>query len=167
MCTGTENGFPIPAGCDPFDGYVLTPANLAADPANRDQFTQMEANFSLFFGLAVQAYETLLIPDHTPVDRFFDANPNAGHGVGEPGDQAVLYPTLIRDMLDDSLAQRLGGRERHADRRRSERLRGTTAFGPDELFGFDLFAGANLTAGSGPRRAPSTRGRAATGTPRS
>ena len=35
----------------------------------------MEANFSLFFGLSVQAYESLLIPDHTPADRFFDANP--------------------------------------------------------------------------------------------
>ena len=61
----------------------------------------MEANFSLFFALSVQAYESLTIPDHTPADQFFDANPNAGHGVGEPGDQAVLFPTLIPDLMDD------------------------------------------------------------------
>ena len=29
---------------------------------NTNQFTQMEANFSLFFGLAVQAYEELADP---------------------------------------------------------------------------------------------------------
>ena len=69
----------------------------------------MEANFSLFFGLAVQAYESLTIPDHTPADRFFDANPNAGHGVGEPGDQAVLFPTLIRDLIDDGQLNGIAG----------------------------------------------------------
>jgi hypothetical protein len=145
VCTGTENGFPVPVGCDPFDGYVLTPAVGAANPNNLNEFKQMEANFSLFFGLAVQAYETLLIPDHTPVDRFFDVNPNAGHGVGEPGDQAVLYPTLIRDMLDDSLLNGTAG----ADVTLIPDDPSTPwydAFGPDELFGFDLFAGGNLTA---------------------
>ena len=30
----------------------------------------MEANFSAFFGLSVQAYEVLTIPDHTPFDQF-------------------------------------------------------------------------------------------------
>ena len=86
---------------DPFDGYCLTVANNSAVASNTNQFTQAEANFSLFFGLSVQAYEELLIPDQTPADNFFDANPNAGGGVGEPGDQAVLYPTLIRDLMDD------------------------------------------------------------------
>lgn len=137
---------------DPFDGYCLTVASGAANPVDTNQFTQMEANFSAFFGLAVQTYEELTIPDHTPADRFFDANPNAGHGVGEPGDQAVLYPTLIADLLDDG------------------QLNGTNAgtvttipddpatpwydgFGPDEIFGFDIFAGANLTAGLAPSHA--------------
>ena len=147
VCTSARNGVLTPAGCDPFDGYVLSaPVAGPANPFDTNQFTQLEANFSLFFALAVQAYESLTIPDHTPADRFFDVNPNAGHGVGEPGDQAVLFPTLIPDLLDDGL------------------LNGTNAgfvtlipddpatpwydaFGPDELFGFDLFAGANLTAG--------------------
>jgi len=135
-CMSAVNGALTPAGCDPFDGFVLTPANGAANPTNRDQFTQMEANFSLFFGLSVQAYESLLIPDQTPLDNFFDVNPHAGGGVGEPGDQAVLYPTLIRDLIDDGKLNSSAGAD----------VTLVTGFGADELFGFDLFAGANLTA---------------------
>jgi cytochrome c peroxidase len=41
------------------------PANLAAN-----QYTQMQANFSLFFGLAIQMYESTLVSDDTPFDRF-------------------------------------------------------------------------------------------------
>jgi cytochrome c peroxidase len=39
-------------------------------PLTTDEYTQMEANFSLFFGLAVQLYEATLIADDTPFDRF-------------------------------------------------------------------------------------------------
>jgi cytochrome c peroxidase len=35
-----------------------------------DEFTLIEYNFSLFFGLAVQMYEATLISDDTPFDRF-------------------------------------------------------------------------------------------------
>ena len=35
-----------------------------------DGFTQMEANFSLFWGLAIQLYEATLVSDQTPFDRF-------------------------------------------------------------------------------------------------
>lgn len=35
-----------------------------------DGFTQMEANFALIFGLAIQCYEATLIPDQAPFDRF-------------------------------------------------------------------------------------------------
>ena len=34
------------------------------------QYTQMQANFSLFFGLAVQAYMATLVSDNTPFDQF-------------------------------------------------------------------------------------------------
>ncbi|MBI4776478.1 MAG: hypothetical protein HY788_20265 [Deltaproteobacteria bacterium] len=137
-----------PAG-DPFDGYIL---NIAAGPASAtdtNQFTQKEANFSLFFGLAVQTYEELTIPDDTPADRFFDANPNAGHGVGEPGDQAVLFPTLVPDLVDDGVlnnsaaAPTVGVLTLIPDDPSTPEYDG---FGPDELFGFDIFAGGNLTA---------------------
>jgi cytochrome c peroxidase len=157
LCTSPAvNGVLTPAGCDPFDGYVLTLAGGGAAAGNTNQFRQREANFSMFFGLSVQAYEELLIPDHTPADRFFDANPNAGHGVGEPGDQAVLFPTLIRDLLDDGKLNGTPG----ADVTLIPDDPATPwydAFGPDELFGFDLFAGANLTAALAPDQAVDPR----------
>ena len=46
-------------------------------PLTTDEFTQMEANFSLFFGLAVQLYEATLVADDTPFDRFAAGDNNA------------------------------------------------------------------------------------------
>ena len=43
-----------------------------ATPGDTNQFTQMEGNFSLFFGLAVQLYEATLIANDSPFDRFLD-----------------------------------------------------------------------------------------------
>jgi cytochrome c peroxidase len=40
-------------------------------------FTQMEANFSLFWGLAVQLYEATLVSGQTHFDRFLGGNQNA------------------------------------------------------------------------------------------
>jgi len=40
-------------------------------------YSQMEANFSLFFGLAVQMYEATLVSDDSPVDRFLDGDAGA------------------------------------------------------------------------------------------
>ena len=122
------NGAP---GADPFDGYVLgvAPGSAAANDTN--QFTQMEANFSLFFGLAAQMYEQLLIPDDTPFDRFMDANPLAANGVAQPGEQGTLPPNTVRALVTGSP---------------TGTLTMVPGFGPDELFGFDIFAGANITA---------------------
>lgn len=39
---------------------------------NGIKFSQAQANFSLFFGLAVQLYEATLVADDTPFDRFKD-----------------------------------------------------------------------------------------------
>src|SRR3989442_189623 len=44
----------------------------SATPLTTDQFTQMEYNFSLFFGIGVQMYEATLRADDTPFDRCFD-----------------------------------------------------------------------------------------------
>lgn len=41
------------------------------------QYTLMEYNFSLFFGLAVQAYESTLVSDNSPFDQYFDGNSSA------------------------------------------------------------------------------------------
>ena len=40
-------------------------------------YSHMEANFSLFFGLAVQMYEATLVSDDSPVDRFLDGDETA------------------------------------------------------------------------------------------
>jgi hypothetical protein len=41
------------------------------------QFSQMEANFSLFWGLAINLYESTLVSDQTPVDAFAAGNTSA------------------------------------------------------------------------------------------
>jgi len=46
-------------------------------PLRSNEYTMLEYNFSLFYGLAVQLYEMTLISDDAPVDRYFDGNPNA------------------------------------------------------------------------------------------
>ncbi|MFZ2448773.1 MAG: cytochrome c peroxidase [Syntrophobacteraceae bacterium] len=52
---------------------VVTSAKKTGGPLAANQYTQMEYNFSLFWGLAVQAYEATLISDDTPFDRFMGA----------------------------------------------------------------------------------------------
>ncbi len=126
------------AGCDPFDGFVIAVADNPAVPTDTLQFTQMEANFSLFFGLGVQAYEQLLIPDDTPWDRFNDANPMLGNGVAQPGEQGTLPPGVIRELVTGAPEGALNL---------------VAGFGPDELFGFDIFAGGNTTAALAPFQA--------------
>jgi cytochrome c peroxidase len=44
----------------------------ASCPANTEQFNEMEYNFSLFWGVAIQAYESTLIADQTPLDKFLE-----------------------------------------------------------------------------------------------
>jgi hypothetical protein len=46
-------------------------------PANTDEYMLIEANFGLFFGLAVQAYEATLIADNAPYDQFQEGNTTA------------------------------------------------------------------------------------------
>jgi cytochrome c peroxidase len=60
------------------DGTTTVVSQRDGDPST-DEFTVMEYNFSLFFGLAVQAYEATLVADQTPFDRFL-----AGQGVLSP-----------------------------------------------------------------------------------
>jgi cytochrome c peroxidase len=59
------------------NSQVLGPATQVpkgtASTAAATTYTQMELNFSLFFGLAVQAYEATLVSDQTPFDAFMGA----------------------------------------------------------------------------------------------
>jgi cytochrome c peroxidase len=65
---------------DQYWNSALTVKPLAS-PRNTEQFSQMEANFALFFGLAIQVYETTLISDDSPFDRF------------QSGDAAAMSPS--------------------------------------------------------------------------
>jgi cytochrome c peroxidase len=140
-CTSAVNGELTPAGCDPFDGYSLTPATSPADPANTSQFTQMEGNFSLFWGLAVNLWVTLLVPDDTGLDQFLDKNPDAFVSEGEAGE-----PGLVPDLPNCTTPT-----ERYCVREVGLYKR-DVAFGgtrgpedPDPLLGLDLFEGSNLS----------------------
>ncbi|TMB37144.1 MAG: cytochrome C peroxidase [Deltaproteobacteria bacterium] len=62
-------------------------ANLASN-----QYTQMEANFSLFFGLAVQMYEDTLISDDSPFDRFQEGDTSALSRSAQEGLNLFLTP---------------------------------------------------------------------------
>jgi cytochrome c peroxidase len=50
-------------------------------------YAQIEANFSLFFGLAIQAYESTLVSDRSPFDAFM------------AGDDNALEPEELRGLL--------------------------------------------------------------------
>jgi len=85
---------------DPFDHYVLTIAGGAAQPANLNQFHQMEANFSLFWGLSIHAWGSMLVPDDAPFDRFYDANPDAYLSFGEANEKFLVLDLLPKGVVD-------------------------------------------------------------------
>lgn len=81
---------------DPIDAGNHSPHNFVelattGTPANTDQFTMMEANFSLFWGLAIMMYESTLVADDTPFDRF------------QAGDLTAMTPQQVQGM--DVLSQ--------------------------------------------------------------
>lgn len=90
-----SGGAVVYSNADPFDGYVLSIAPGAAAAADTNQFRQMEGNFSLFWGLSIQKWVNILVPDNTPFDQFLDANPGAFTALGEPGEIG-----LVGDLLN-------------------------------------------------------------------
>jgi cytochrome c peroxidase len=56
----------VPSG----SGAETTVALLKACPAGSTGYFQMEYNFSLFWGIAIQMYESTLIADQTPLDQY-------------------------------------------------------------------------------------------------
>ena len=60
------------------DGALnVIPGVSASGSLSTSQFTMMEANFSLFWGLAINLYESTLVSDDAPFDRFLDGDRNA------------------------------------------------------------------------------------------
>ncbi|HET9551355.1 MAG TPA: hypothetical protein VFP50_00165 [Anaeromyxobacteraceae bacterium] len=143
-----ENGAVVSHNNDPFDGYVLTPAAGAAAAADTNQFSQMEANFALFWGLSIHLWGTVLVPDDTPFDRFLDANPDAFQALGEPGEPGLVgtLPNCTGATQRNCFSE-LGNFKR--DGNLGAGFRGTRAAGtntPDPLLGMDVFFASNLSA---------------------
>ncbi|WP_354687887.1 cytochrome c peroxidase [Cupriavidus necator] len=55
-----------------FGSMDLTPVRQSKRSTVKFEVSQMEANFALFFGLAVQLYESTLISNDAPVDRYLE-----------------------------------------------------------------------------------------------
>ncbi|MBL8037657.1 MAG: hypothetical protein JNN16_09175 [Nitrospira sp.] len=68
---------------------VIDPPSGSAGP---NDYSLMQYNFSLFFGLAIQLYEATLVADNSPYDQFMDGNPNA------ISSQAILGVDLFRSQ---------------------------------------------------------------------
>ena len=90
-----NNGTVIDSPVDPFDNYVLSPRGGPPERRNTDQFSQMEGNFSLFWGLGVHLWVQLLVPDNTPFDQFLEANPDAFMSLGDTSERL-----LVDDLLN-------------------------------------------------------------------
>ena len=50
---------------------------VKANVLGKNQFTQLDYNFPLFFGLAIQLYESTLVSDNAPYDQFQDGKSDA------------------------------------------------------------------------------------------
>ena len=69
---------------DPVDGLSISytalvqrafnPKYWSSSKKTKDGFTQMEKNFSLFWGVAIMMYESTLVSDQAPFDQFMDGN---------------------------------------------------------------------------------------------
>ncbi|HEY3771176.1 MAG TPA: cytochrome c peroxidase [Candidatus Angelobacter sp.] len=54
-------------------------------PANTNEYSQMEYNFSMFWGVAIQMYESTLVSDNSRFDQFVDGNSNALTSIEQTG----------------------------------------------------------------------------------
>ncbi|MCU1255157.1 MAG: Di-heme cytochrome c peroxidase [Candidatus Angelobacter sp.] len=50
---------------------------FSGSPQNTDEYSQMEYNFSLFWGVAIQMYEATLVSDNSRFDQFMEGNRSA------------------------------------------------------------------------------------------
>lgn len=140
-------------GADPFDSYVLTPASGQSNATDTNQFSLSEANFSLFFGLSVQIWEEILVPDNAPFDQFMEANPDSFKSLGEPGEAGLVWDMLGCDQTGGvqpcftavSLFQRDPGVPLNLEGGPGVTTGNRQPGDPDPLLGFDMFYGFNLS----------------------
>lgn len=72
---------------------AVTVVTQEDDDPTTQEYTLMQHNFALFFGLAVQMYEATLVADDSRYDQFMDGNPAA------ISPQAVAGVDLFRNQL--------------------------------------------------------------------
>jgi cytochrome c peroxidase len=59
-------------GSDGSNVGTVDPTKNQTCPANTEEYSQMEYNFSLFWGLSIQMYEGTLVADQTPLDKYLE-----------------------------------------------------------------------------------------------
>jgi cytochrome c peroxidase len=103
--------------CAAPDGTVTNdvPSKAKSCPANTVEYSQMEYNFSLFWGVAIQMYESTLIADHTPFDKFMETqktytltgdNHTQSYSIQlEPGITPYSVSVIALDPLADATDQ--------------------------------------------------------------
>jgi cytochrome c peroxidase len=106
--------------CTAADGSTVTnvdPAAFETCPSGTDDYSQMEYNFSLFWGVAIQMYESTLIADQTPFDKYMEQqktytligdNHNQNYTIQlEPGIQPYSLSVIALDPLADFTDQEM------------------------------------------------------------
>ncbi|RUT01086.1 hypothetical protein DSM106972_070920 [Dulcicalothrix desertica PCC 7102] len=68
-----DSQYIVKIGDDGKRRYIRQPQG----PRATDEFSMMDYNFSLFMGLAIQMYESTLVSDEAPIDKFLEGNSNA------------------------------------------------------------------------------------------
>ncbi|HET9595038.1 MAG TPA: hypothetical protein VFP65_05640 [Anaeromyxobacteraceae bacterium] len=84
-------------GAKDADGTVGLKISKPLKALTTNQFTQMEFNFSLFWGLAIQMYEATLRADDSPFDQAFDLS-NATPDLRNPIDPSIRLPAGCDDV---------------------------------------------------------------------
>ena len=100
--------------CTAADGSIVSntdPQAFEKCPSGTDEYTQMEYNFSLFWGVAIQMYESTLIADQTPLDKYLEQqktynltgdNHTQAYTIQlEPGVQPYTLSVIALDPLAD------------------------------------------------------------------
>jgi uncharacterized protein (TIGR03437 family) len=87
MANANGNGLKAESSYTALIQAAFQPAYWSRTGLVDGQFTQMEANFSIFWGLAIQAYEATLVSDNARLDQFLDGNRQALSALEQQGMQ--------------------------------------------------------------------------------
>jgi cytochrome c peroxidase len=67
-----DDNLRICAGADGSAQATIDPSQGQSCPANTQEYSLMEFNFSLFWGVSIQMYESTLVADQTPLDKYLE-----------------------------------------------------------------------------------------------